>query len=166
MNSGQVRITGRATIPRPAIAACFTPTMSSLSRRGASGITTSPLFSLEWRRRHVGATPICYHEKRQMFADFLERLRRAACIQIRRGCRQKPRRWIALWQMLVTIAAPSILTTSVLNFLFCWNEYLFALVLTSHLLACATAGTAVWPLFALFLIRRHLSTGFGMGAVR
>jgi hypothetical protein len=34
------------------------------------------------------------------------------------------------------------------------------------LLAFATAGTALWPLFALFLIRRHLSTGFGMGAVR
>ncbi len=42
-------------MPRPAIAA-FNPTMSSLSRRGASGITTSPLFSLEWRRRQVGAT--------------------------------------------------------------------------------------------------------------
>jgi ABC-type glycerol-3-phosphate transport system permease component len=122
-----------------------------------------------------------------MFAEILERLRRSACIQIRRACRQKPRRWIALWQMLVPIAAPSILTTSVLNFLFCWNEFLFALILNSQnaltflpsllryelpqgpLYGQIFAGSTIFllpPLFALFLIRRHFSTGFGMGAVR
>jgi hypothetical protein len=131
--------------------------------------------------------PDSHHEKRRMFAEILERLRRAACIQIRRACRQKPRRWIALWQMLVPIAAPSILTTSVLNFLFCWNEFLFALILTSQnaltflpsllryelprgpLYGQIFAGSTIFllpPLFALFLIRRHFSTGFGMGAVR
>ena len=96
-------------------------------------------------------------------------------------------RWIVLWQMLVPIAAPAILTTSVLNFLFCWNEFLFALILTSQnaltflpsllryvlpqgpLYGQIFAGSTIFllpPLFALFLIRRHLSTGFGMGAVR
>jgi ABC-type glycerol-3-phosphate transport system permease component len=96
-------------------------------------------------------------------------------------------RWIVLWHMLVPIAAPAILTTSVLNFLFCWNEFLFALILTSQnaltflpsllryvlpqgpLYGQIFAGSTIFllpPLFALFLIRRHLSTGFGMGAVR
>jgi multiple sugar transport system permease protein len=95
--------------------------------------------------------------------------------------------WVVPWQMLVPIAAPAILITSVLNFLFCWNEFLFALILTSlnaltflpsllrYVLAQGPlygqifAGSTIFllpPLLALFLIRRYLSTGFGMGAVR
>ena len=40
--------------------------------------------------------------------------------------------WMILWRILVPIAAPAILTTAVLTFIFCWNEFLFALILTSQ----------------------------------
>src|SRR5690606_8584951 len=40
--------------------------------------------------------------------------------------------WMILWRILVPIAAPAILTTSVLTFIFCWNDCLFALILTSQ----------------------------------
>jgi multiple sugar transport system permease protein len=95
--------------------------------------------------------------------------------------------WMILWRILVPIAMPAILTTAVLTFIFCWNDFLFALILTSQkaltflplllryvlpqgpLYGQIFAGATIFllpPLFGLILIRRHLSTAFGLGAVK
>jgi ABC-type glycerol-3-phosphate transport system permease component len=95
--------------------------------------------------------------------------------------------WTILWRIIVPIAAPSILTTAVLTFVFCWNEFLFALILTSQdaltflplllryvlpqgpLYGQIFAGSTIFlipPLVGLVLIRRHLSEAFGLGAVK
>jgi ABC-type glycerol-3-phosphate transport system permease component len=95
--------------------------------------------------------------------------------------------WMILWRILVPIAAPAILTTAVLTFIFCWNDFLFALILTSQdaltflplllryvlpqgpLYGQIFAGATLFrvpPLIGLVLIRRHLSTAFGLGAVK
>jgi multiple sugar transport system permease protein len=95
--------------------------------------------------------------------------------------------WTILWRILVPIAAPAILTTAVLTFIFCWNDFLFALILTSQnaltflplllryvlpqgpLYGQIFAGATIFlipPLIGLILIRRHLSTAFGLGAVK
>ena len=95
--------------------------------------------------------------------------------------------WTILWRILVPIAAPAIMTTAVLTFIFCWNEFLFALILTSQnaltflplllryvlpqgpLYGQIFAGATIFllpPLIGLIFIRRHLSTAFGMGAVK
>ena len=36
-------------------------------------------------------------------------------------------RWRATWDVLLPLAAPGIATTAILTFLYCWNEFLFAL---------------------------------------
>ena len=41
-------------------------------------------------------------------------------------------RWTICWRIVTPIAAPAILTTAVLNFIFCWNDFLFALIVTSQ----------------------------------
>ena len=95
--------------------------------------------------------------------------------------------WMILWRILVPIAMPAILTTAVLTFIFCWNDFLFALILTSQkaltflplllryvlpqgpLYGQIFAGSTIFllpPLIGLILIRRHLSTAFGLGAVK
>jgi ABC-type glycerol-3-phosphate transport system permease component len=95
--------------------------------------------------------------------------------------------WMILWRILVPMAAPAILTTAVLTFIFCWNEFLFALILTSQqaltflplllryvlpqgpLYGQIFAGSTIFlipPLVGLILIRHHLSAAFGLGAVK
>ena len=95
--------------------------------------------------------------------------------------------WTILWRIVVPAAAPAILTTAVLTFIFCWNEFLFALILTSQdaltflplllrfvlpqgpLYGQIFAGATIFvipPLIGLILIRRHLSQAFGLGAVK
>lgn len=95
--------------------------------------------------------------------------------------------WAILWRIVVPMAAPAILTTAVLTFIFCWNEFLFALILTSQdaltflplilryvlpqgpLYGQIFAGSTIFlipPLIGLILIRRHLSEAFGLGAVK
>ncbi|MFN8592060.1 MAG: carbohydrate ABC transporter permease [Thermomicrobiales bacterium] len=95
--------------------------------------------------------------------------------------------WGMLWRMHVPIAAPGILVTGVLVFLFCWNEFLFALILTDQqaltflplltrfdlpqgpLYGQIFAGSTVFllpPLIGLLLIRRSLSVAFGVGAFK
>ena len=95
--------------------------------------------------------------------------------------------WTILWRIIVPIAAPAIMTTAVLTFIFCWNEFLFALILTSQkaltflplllryvlpqgpLYGQIFAGSTLFlipPLIGLILIRRHLSAAFGLGAVK
>jgi multiple sugar transport system permease protein len=95
--------------------------------------------------------------------------------------------WMILWRILVPIATPAILTTAVLTFIFCWNDFLFALILTSQkaltflplllryvlpqgpLYGQIFAGATIFllpPLIGLIIIRRHLSTAFGLGTVK
>ncbi|MET7459461.1 carbohydrate ABC transporter permease [Nonomuraea sp. NPDC005501] len=37
----------------------------------------------------------------------------------------------AFWQVIVPLAAPGMVTTAILAFIFCWNDFLFAISLTS-----------------------------------
>jgi multiple sugar transport system permease protein len=92
--------------------------------------------------------------------------------------------WQILWLVLMPVAAPGILVTAVLVFIFCWNEFLFSLVLTDQkavtflplltrfilpdgpLYGQIFAGATLFlvpPLIALFLIRHRLSDAFGVG---
>lgn len=94
--------------------------------------------------------------------------------------------WQILWQVLVPVAAPGILVTAVLVFIFCWNEFLFSLILTDQtaltflplltrfvlpngpLYGQIFAGATLFllpPLVALFLIRHRLSEAFGVGLI-
>lgn len=92
--------------------------------------------------------------------------------------------WQILSQVLVPMAAPGILVTAVLVFIFCWNEFLFSLILTDQsaltflplltrfvlpdrvLYGEIFAGATLFlvpPLVAVFLIRHRLSEAFGVG---
>ncbi len=96
-------------------------------------------------------------------------------------------RWMTCWRIVTPIAGPAILTTAVLNFIFCWNDFLFALILTSQkaltflplllryvlpqgpLYGQIFAGAAIFmipPLVALILIRHRLSEAFGLEAYK
>jgi len=95
--------------------------------------------------------------------------------------------WTILWRIIVPISAGPILTTAVLIFCFCWNEFLFALVLTDRnaltflpllmryvppqgpLYGQIFAGSTIYfvvPIVALALIRKQLSKGFTAGSVK
>jgi multiple sugar transport system permease protein len=39
--------------------------------------------------------------------------------------------WQAFWKVIVPLAAPGVFTTGILTFFFCWNDFLFAIALTS-----------------------------------
>lgn len=95
--------------------------------------------------------------------------------------------WAILWRVILPIAAAPILTTAVLIFCFCWNEFLFALVLTDQkaltflpmlmryvppqgppygqIFAGSTIYFAV-PIIAIALIRRQLEGSFATGSVK
>ena len=96
-------------------------------------------------------------------------------------------RWTSCWRIVAPIAAPAILATAALNFIFCWNDFLFALIITSQrsltflplvlryvlpqgpLYGQIFAGTTIFlipPLLALILIRNRLSTAFGLGGMK
>jgi multiple sugar transport system permease protein len=96
-------------------------------------------------------------------------------------------RWTACWLIATPIAGPAILTTAVLNFIFCWNDFLFALVVTSQksltflpvllryvlpqgpLYGQIFAGGTIFilpPLLALLLIRKRLSEAFALETVK
>jgi ABC-type glycerol-3-phosphate transport system permease component len=95
--------------------------------------------------------------------------------------------WTILWRIILPISAGPILTTAVLIFCFCWNEFLFALVLTDRnaltflplltryvppqgpLYGQIFAGSTIYffvPIIALALIRKQLSRGFTAGSVK
>lgn len=95
--------------------------------------------------------------------------------------------WTILWRIIVPISAGPILTTAVLIFCFCWNEFLFALVLTDRnaltflpllmryvppqgpLYGQIFAGSTIYfivPIVALALIRKQLGRGFVSGSVK
>ncbi|MBY3002048.1 carbohydrate ABC transporter permease [Rhizobium leguminosarum] len=95
--------------------------------------------------------------------------------------------WTILWKIIVPISAGPILTTAVLIFCFCWNEFLFALVLTDSkaltflpllmryvppqgpLYGQIFAGSTIYflvPIVALAMIRKQLGRGFVSGSVK
>jgi ABC-type glycerol-3-phosphate transport system permease component len=95
--------------------------------------------------------------------------------------------WATLWQVILPIALAPIATTAVLVFCFCWNEFLFALILTDQhaltILPMLTrfvppqgplygqifAGSTIYfvvPIVALALIRRQLEGSFAKGSVK
>ncbi|TPI67219.1 carbohydrate ABC transporter permease [Mesorhizobium sp. B3-1-3] len=95
--------------------------------------------------------------------------------------------WATLRLVILPLSLAPILTTAVLIFCFCWNEFLFALVLTdSHALTFLPmltryvppqgplygqifAGSTIYfaiPIVALTLIRRHLEGSFASGSLK
>ena len=95
--------------------------------------------------------------------------------------------WGTLWRIAVPLALPGLLTTAAFTFIFAWNEFLFAVVLTrvnASPVTVALAGMfgsqssflgqvswlswiALVPIFVLTLImQRYLVRGMTMGAVR
>ncbi len=96
-------------------------------------------------------------------------------------------RFGAIWRIALPLSAPGLVATAILNLIFTWNEFLFALMLTSDNARTApvtaslfvsykeivwgslsAAGTViVLPIlvFAL-LVQRHLVRGLTAGAVK
>ncbi len=93
----------------------------------------------------------------------------------------------AFFRIIVPIAAPGILSAMVLSFIFAWNEFLFALVLTGGatttipvriaamqtkqgiLISRLSAGTilAISPMVVVaMMVRKYLITGLTLGAVK
>jgi len=96
-------------------------------------------------------------------------------------------RWTSCWFIVTPIAGPAILATAVLDFIFCWNDFLFSLIVTSQnsltflplllryvlpqgpLYGQIFAGATIFvipPLLALILIRNRLSEAFGLDTVK
>ena len=95
--------------------------------------------------------------------------------------------WVTFWRVILPIASAPIMTTAVLIFCFCWNEFLFALVLTDQkaltflplltrfippqgpLYGQIFAGSTLYfavPIVALALIRRRLEGMFTAGSIK
>ncbi len=97
-------------------------------------------------------------------------------------------RWQAFTKVLLPLAAPGLATTAILTFIYCWNEFLFALSFTlgperqtvpvaialfrgqyqvpwGQILAAAVVATA--PVAALVLVfQRRIVQGLTAGAVK
>jgi len=97
-------------------------------------------------------------------------------------------RWRTTWDVLLPLAAPGLATTAILTFLYCWNEFLFALsfalgpdsytvpvaialfrgqyqVPWGEILAAAVIATA--PIAAIVLVaQRRIVAGLTAGAVK
>jgi multiple sugar transport system permease protein len=94
----------------------------------------------------------------------------------------------AFWEVTLPLAAPGIFTTAILTFIYCWNEFLFALAFTTNdasrtipvaivmfsgyhtvpwgqILAAVTVVTAPVALLVLILQRRIIS-GLTAGAIK
>jgi multiple sugar transport system permease protein len=96
--------------------------------------------------------------------------------------------WRCLWEVTLPLAAPGIFTTAILTFIYCWNEFLFALAFTTNdasrtipvaivmfsgyhtvpwgqILAAVTVVTLPVAVLVLVLQRRIIS-GLTAGAVK
>ena len=92
-----------------------------------------------------------------------------------------------LWRVIAPIAAPGIAVTLILCFLFAWNEYLIAVILTRQaattvplfLTSMRTMSGMEWellyaattvqliPIFILvFFLQKHIVRGLTLGAVK
>ena len=95
--------------------------------------------------------------------------------------------WQALWRVTFPIAAPGITAAGILSFLFTWNEFLFALILTGNdtrtlpvavanfktqygiemgELSAATMVMIIPVIILAFSIRGYLVKGLSLGAVK
>jgi multiple sugar transport system permease protein len=97
-------------------------------------------------------------------------------------------RWKVFWQVILPLAAPGLLASGIIVFIFTWSEFLFALILTAtpnsqtfpvgvqglvtqfeviwNDMAAAGAIAAVVPLTLALLARRYLVTGLTFGVIR
>ncbi|UCH25621.1 MAG: carbohydrate ABC transporter permease [Trueperaceae bacterium] len=92
-----------------------------------------------------------------------------------------------LWRVLLPVSRPMLIAVALLVFVFSWNEFLFAFILTSSeaqtvpALIASLAGTMNfdWPLMSaisvsallpaflvVFFAQRHITEGLTLGAVR
>jgi len=86
-------------------------------------------------------------------------------------------RWRAFWQIAVPLARPAILAVGLLAFIFSWNEFFFALILTranvttlpfilwGDIAAIATLGALPVVILA-FALQRYLVRGLSLGTVQ
>lgn len=95
--------------------------------------------------------------------------------------------WGTLWRITIPLSKSGIVVSGVFSFIFCWNEYLMALILTREGVKTVPVATAtflrqfeiLWgPMFAscvfviapllvmLFFVQKHLIKGMTFGAVR
>lgn len=117
---------------------------------------------------------------RGFFAEIPREIDEAAMVD---GCSQ----FGAFARVVLPLAAPGLAAAAIICFIFCWNEFLFALILTSFQAKtlpvtaagfvtdrlvlwgnlCATAVVMFLPVavFAL-LVRRHLVRGLTMGGIK
>ncbi len=93
----------------------------------------------------------------------------------------------AFWDIALPLAMPGVVTAFILSFIFTWNEYLFALILTFEksgtvplLLAAQVTGTGVqwWrmsvlalmgivpSIFCAFLLEKYIRTGLFAGGIK
>ena len=79
-------------------------------------------------------------------------------------------RWQAATRITLPLIAPGLAATSVFVFVGAWNEFLFALVLTSRLARTqimAASAIALAPvLIATFILQRHIAQGLTAGAIK
>ena len=97
-------------------------------------------------------------------------------------------RWMVFWQVILPLAAPGLLASGIIVFIFTWSEFLFALILTAtpnsqtfpvgvqglvtqfeviwNDMAAAGAIAMVVPLTLALLARRYLVTGLTFGVIR
>jgi ABC-type glycerol-3-phosphate transport system permease component len=97
-------------------------------------------------------------------------------------------RWKVFWQIILPLAAPGVLASGIIVFIFTWSEFLFALILTAtpnsqtfpvgvqglvtqfeviwNDMAAAGAIAMVVPLTLALLARRYLVTGLTFGVIR
>lgn len=97
-------------------------------------------------------------------------------------------RWSALFRIYLPLSRPALATVGILSFMACWNEFLFAVILTNSVTAkttpvalasmqaafdtrwaIMTAGAVLESLPAIILViiaQRHIVKGLTMGAVK
>jgi multiple sugar transport system permease protein len=92
-----------------------------------------------------------------------------------------------LFRIVIPVATPGIMSSSILSFIMCWNEFLFALILTGSsthtipvslaamvtqrgvLIGKVSAGTAlaIIPMIIIsFFVKKYLVKGLTLGAVK
>lgn len=122
----------------------------------------------------------CIWLSRGFFEEVPRELEEAAMVD---GCS----RLGAFWRVTVPVAAGGLIATAVLMFIFTWNEFFFASVLTRNLakpftvhltsffgsrrilwgeLASASAVGSLVPIVFALAMRRYLVRGFTLGAVK
>jgi multiple sugar transport system permease protein len=144
--------------------------------------------NLKWVDTHHGLIllyavfnlPYVIWMMRGYFQDIPQEIEDSALVD---GCNY----WQVLWRVTVPLSMAGLLTTAAFTFIFAWNEFLFAVVLTrvnAQTVTVAIAGMfgsqsqflgqvswlswiSLLPVFVLTLVmQRYLVRGLTMGAVR